>query len=191
MATCDWGRVIEGLRPHEIVRRGMARSFQDLKLFARMTVLDNVMVALPRQKGDNLLHVYFAPWIVATEERENAPGPSPSSISSARWKGRRARGEISYAEEKLLVIARLVATGAEVLLFDEPSPASPPTGSRRSPDHQTARRAGKTICIIEHNLDVIRGLCDTAVFLDEGRKLAEDAPERLIADPALAARYFG
>jgi len=51
-------------------------------------------------------------------------------------------------------------------------------------------REGKTICIIEHNLDVIRGLCDWAVFLDEGRKIAEGTPETLIADPVLAERYF-
>jgi branched-chain amino acid transport system permease protein len=90
------------------------------------------------------------------------------------------------------VIARLVATGAEVLLFDEPlSGLAPNTLETIFPIIKQLAAAGKTICIIEHNLDVIRGLCDTAVFLDEGRKLAEDAPERLIADPALAALYFG
>ena len=187
------GASIEGLRPHEIVRRGMARSFQDLKLFARMTVLDNVMVALPRQKGDNLLHVYFAPWIVATEERENRARAFAilDFVGLAGREGELAEN-LSYAEEKLLVIARLVATGAEVLLFDEPlSGLAPNTLETVFPIIKQLAAAGKTICIIEHNLDVIRGLCDTAVFLDEGRKLAEDAPERLIADPALAARYFG
>jgi ABC-type branched-subunit amino acid transport system ATPase component len=90
------------------------------------------------------------------------------------------------------VIARLVATGAEVLLFDEPlSGLAPNTLDQIFPIIRRLADSGKTICIIEHNLDVIRGLCDTAVFLDEGRKLAEDAPDRLIADPALAARYFG
>jgi ABC-type branched-subunit amino acid transport system ATPase component len=99
---------------------------------------------------------------------------------------------LSYAEEKLLVIARLVATGAQVLLFDEPlSGLAPNTIETIFPIIKRLAASGKTICIIEHNLDVIRGLCDTAVFLDEGRKLAEGAPERLIADPDLAQRYFG
>jgi branched-chain amino acid transport system permease protein len=187
------GAPLAGLKPHQIVRRGMARSFQDLKLFQRMSVLDNVMVALPRQKGDNLLYVYGAPWIVAAEERANRA----AALAVLDFVGLAAKAEevaesLSYAEEKLLAIARLVATGAEVLLFDEPlSGLAPNTLEAIYPIITRLAAGGKTICIIEHNLDVIRGLCDTAVFLDEGRKLAEAAPETLIADPALAARYFG
>jgi branched-chain amino acid transport system permease protein len=187
------GVPLAGLKPHQIVRRGMARSFQDLRLFARMSVLDNVMVALPRQKGDHLLYVYFAPWIVAAEERANRERALAilAFVGLAEKAGELADG-LSYAEEKLLVIARLVATGAEVLLFDEPlSGLAPNALEQIFPIIKRLAASGKTICIIEHNLDVIRGLCDTAVFLDEGRKLAEDAPDRLIADPALAERYFG
>jgi branched-chain amino acid transport system permease protein len=187
------GTPLSGLRPHEVARLGMARSFQDLKLFAHMSVLDNVMVALPRQKGDSLLQVYFAPWVVAREERQNRERAIAvlAFVGLADKAGETAE-DLSYAEEKLLVIARLVATGAEVLLFDEPlSGLAPNTLDAIFPIIRRLADSGKTICIIEHNLDVIRGLCDTAVFLDEGRKLAEDAPDRLIADPALAARYFG
>ena len=187
------GTPLMGLRPHEVARLGMARSFQDLKLFAHMSVLDNVMVALPRQKGDNLLQVYFAPWAVAREERENRERALAvlDFVGLADKAGETAE-TLSYAEEKLLVIARLVATGAQVLLFDEPlSGLAPNTLDAIFPIIRRLADSGKTICIIEHNLDVIRGLCDSAVFLDEGRKLAEDAPDRLIADPALAARYFG
>jgi branched-chain amino acid transport system permease protein len=187
------GEPLVDLKPHEIARRGMACSFQDLKLFARMTVLDNVLVALPRQKGDNLFYVYFAPWLIAAEEGANRT----RALAILDFVGLADRaGEVaeslSYAEEKLLVIARLVATGAEVLLFDEPlSGLAPNTLEAIFPIIKRLAAAGRTICIIEHNLDVIRGLCDTAIFLDEGRRLAEDVPERLIADPALAARYFG
>src|SRR5579883_951122 len=115
------GVPLAGARPHRIVRRGMARSFQDLKLFSRMTVLDNVMVALPRQKGDNLLYVYFAPWIVAAEEKVNrARALGILDFVGLADKVGEVAENLSYAEEKLLVIARLVATGAPVLLFDEP-----------------------------------------------------------------------
>jgi ABC-type branched-subunit amino acid transport system ATPase component len=89
-------------------------------------------------------------------------------------------------------VARLLATGADVLLFDEPlSGLDPVTVDEIIPVIRRLAEAGKTICIIEHNLDVIRGLCDWAVFLDEGRKIAEGKPEALMADAALAARYFG
>ncbi|HEX6842400.1 MAG TPA: branched-chain amino acid ABC transporter ATP-binding protein/permease [Stellaceae bacterium] len=187
------GTPLSGLRPHEVARLGMARSFQDLKLFARMSVLDNVMVALPQQKGDSLLRVYITPWVVAREERENRERALAvlAFVGLADKAGETAEN-LSYAEEKLLVIARLVATGAQVLLFDEPlSGLAPNTLDAIFPIIRRLAESGKTICIIEHNLDVIRGLCDTAVFLDEGRKLAEDAPDRLMADAALAARYFG
>jgi branched-chain amino acid transport system permease protein len=131
--------------------------------------------------------------VVAREERQNRERALAvlAFVGLADKAGETAE-DLSYAEEKLLVIARLVATGAEVLLFDEPlSGLAPNTLDAIFPIIRRLADSGKTICIIEHNLDVIRGLCDTAVFLDEGRKLAEDAPDRLIADPALAARYFG
>jgi ABC-type branched-subunit amino acid transport system permease subunit/ABC-type branched-subunit amino acid transport system ATPase component len=187
------GAALTGTPPYRVVRRGVARSFQDLKLFARMTALDNVMVALPLQKGDNLLNVYFRPWRVARDERSNrAHALAILDFVGLHDKADVTAENLSYAEEKLLSIARLVATGAEVLLFDEPlSGLAPNALEAIFPVLRRLAASGKTICIIEHNLDVIRGLCDTAVFLDEGRKLAEDVPERLIADPALAARYFG
>jgi ABC-type branched-subunit amino acid transport system permease subunit/ABC-type branched-subunit amino acid transport system ATPase component len=187
------GLALTGTAPYRVVRRGVARSFQDLKLFARMTALDNVMVALPQQKGDNLFNVYFRPWRVASDERRNrARALAILDFVGLHDKADVTAENLSYAEEKLLSIARLVATGAEVLLFDEPlSGLAPNALEAIFPVLRRLAAGGKTICIIEHNLDVIRGLCDTAVFLDEGRKLAEDVPERLIADPALAARYFG
>src|SRR5690606_11582728 len=137
--------------PHEIVRAGMARSFQDLKLFRKMTVLDNVRVALPRQRGDRLFDVYFRPWIVRAEERENLG----RALAVLRFVGLEAQaGELaenlSYAEEKLLVIARLLATGAEVLLFDEPlSGLDPGTMEEIFPIIRRLAAQGKTICIIE------------------------------------------
>jgi ABC-type branched-subunit amino acid transport system ATPase component len=98
---------------------------------------------------------------------------------------------LSYAEEKLLVVARLLATGAEVLLFDEPlSGLDPNTLKEILPLVRRLAEQGKTVCIIEHNLDVIKGVCDHVVFLDEGRGIAEGEPETLLADPLLAERYF-
>ncbi len=187
------GAPLTGEPPHRVVRRGMARSFQDLKLFSRMTVLDNVMVALPRQKGDNLFNVFFTPWRVAGEERANrAQAQAILDFVGLGAKTDETADNLGYAEEKLLVIARLIATGAEVLLFDEPlSGLAPNALEAIFPIIKRLAAAGKTICIIEHNLDVIRGLCDVAIFIDEGKRLAEDVPDRLVADPALAARYFG
>ncbi len=186
------GKSLAGVKPHRIVRLGVARSFQDLKLFTRLTVLENVLVALPTQRGDRLFDVYFAPWAVAREERANL-GRAMAILEFVGLAGRAAdlATDLSYAEEKLLAVARLLATDAEVLLFDEPlSGLSPNTLAHIMPIFKRLAASGRTIAIIEHNLDVIRELCDVAIFLDEGRKLAEDTPERLMQDPVLAERYF-
>ena len=186
------GRLLKGLKPHRIVRLGIARSFQDLKLFTRLTVLENVLVALPRQRGDHLAYVYFTPWAVASEERANL-GRAMAILEFVGLQQRAAEpaADLSYAEEKLLAVARLLATDAEVLLFDEPlSGLAPNTLREMQPIFRRLADSGRTLAIIEHNLDVIRELCDTAVFLDEGRKLAQDTPERLMQDPVLAERYF-
>jgi ABC-type branched-subunit amino acid transport system ATPase component len=186
------GRTVTGLKPHQIVRAGMARSFQDLKLFTKMTVLENVLVALPRQSGDDILSVFFRPARVRREEAENyRRALEILDFVRLRPKANESADNLSYAEEKLLVIARLLATGAEVLLFDEPlSGLDPNTLEEIFPIVRKLAATGKTVCIIEHNLDVIRGLCDTAYFLDEGHAIAAGPPEQLINDPQLATRYF-
>ena len=185
-------RSLSGLKPHRIVDAGVARSFQDLKLFTGMTVLENVLVALPGQSGDRLRHVYFAPWRVRREERANlAQAMSILEFVGLQERAGDLASDLSYAEEKLLVVARLLATGAQALLFDEPlSGLAPDALARVMPIFKRLAESGRTLCIIEHNLDVIRELCSQVVFLDEGRRLAMGTPEELMRDPELSRRYF-
>jgi branched-chain amino acid transport system permease protein len=187
-----YGRPITKLKAHRIVHAGVARSFQDLRLFTRMTVLENVLVALPNQAGDRVWPIFFEPRTIRREEQENlARALAILDFVDLRDRAYDAAESLSYAEEKLLVIARLLATGAEVLLFDEPlSGLDATTLAEIYPIVRRLARQGKTICIIEHNLDVIKELCDVVYFLDEGRRLAIGTPDELMADPALAQRYF-
>jgi len=186
------GRDVTGLKPHRIVHEGMARSFQDLRLFRRMTVLENVLVSLPRQSGDRVWAVYLRPGLIRREERDNiARAMGVLQFVGLADKANELAEDLSYAEEKLLVIARLLATGAEVLLFDEPlSGLDPNTLQALLPTIRKLAEHGKTVCIIEHNLDVIKGVCDVVFFLDEGHAMAVGTPEELMSDPELAARYF-
>ena len=137
-----------------------------------------------------------------------APGEKPSRNRPVTAPRDPLVTELAKAESDLERIeaqrtaakARIAALQNELATLD-PSPRSvapeplsglaPNTLEAIFPIIKRLAASGKTICIIEHNLDVIRGLCDIAVFLDEGRKLAEAPPETLIAEPALAQRYFG
>jgi ABC-type branched-subunit amino acid transport system permease subunit/ABC-type branched-subunit amino acid transport system ATPase component len=186
------GRDITGLKPHDIVRAGVARSFQDQRLFTKMTALENVMVALPGQTGDRVLDVFFRPMKIHREEHENLiRARNVLDFVGLTHKANETAENLSYAEEKLLVVARLLATGAEVFLFDEPlSGLDRSTLAEIFPIVRKLADNGKTICIIEHNLDVIKELCDVVYFLDEGHAMAIGTPGQLMNDPALASRYF-
>jgi ABC-type branched-subunit amino acid transport system ATPase component len=187
------GKLLQRLRPHELVHAGIARSFQDLRLFTGMSVLENVLVALPRQRGDRLLPLFLRPLAVRREDAHNAR----RAMSILEFIGLQERAfdpaeDLSYAEEKLLVVARLIATEAEVLLFDEPLSGLDAQAMQKIIDllRRLARGSNKAICIIEHNLEAIRTACDHLIYLDEGRALAQGDPEALMRDPDLIRRYF-
>jgi ABC-type branched-subunit amino acid transport system ATPase component/ABC-type branched-subunit amino acid transport system permease subunit len=186
------GVKLQARQPHELVRAGIARSFQDLRLFIKMTVLENVLVALPRQHGDNLLQLFLRPLFVRTEDAAN----TRKALAILEFIGLKDRAyelaeDLSYAEEKLLVVARLIATEADVLLFDEPLSGLDTSAMQKIIGllRQLAQR-NKTICIIEHNLEAIRSACDELIYLDEGRAMARGEPDALMKDPDLVQRYF-
>lgn len=186
------GKSIANRKPHQLVDAGVARSFQDLRLFTNMTVIENVIVALPGQAGHAVTNIFLQPQKVRRQEEANAV----RAMEILRFveledKAYETAADLSYAEEKLLVVARLLATGAEVLLFDEPmSGLDQTTLQDIFPVIRRLAAHGKAICIIEHNLDVIKELCDEVYFLDDGRTMAVGTPEQLMNDPELAERYF-
>jgi len=186
------GKDIARMKPHELVDAGVARSFQDLRLFTNMTVLENVMVALPGQKVRGIWRLFLTPVAVRRREQE-AMRKAMHILRFVELHDRayETAADLSYAEEKLLVVARLLATGAEVLLFDEPmSGLDQTTLHDIFPVIRKLAEHGKAVCIIEHNLDVIKELCDEVFFLDEGRTMAVGKPDELMNNPELAERYF-
>jgi ABC-type branched-subunit amino acid transport system ATPase component len=174
------------------VHSGIARSFQDLRLFARMSVLENVLVALPRQTGDRLSALFLRPLTVRREDARNtARAYRILDFIGLRERALDLAEDLSYAEEKLLVVARLIATEADVLLFDEPLSGLDGSAMQKIIDLLRKLAAGnRAICIIEHNLEAIRNACDTLVYLDEGKALAQGKPDELMRDPDLVRRYF-
>jgi branched-chain amino acid transport system permease protein len=186
-------RLITGLPPYRIASLGIARSFQDLRIFSKMTVLDNVMVARQRQPAENAMVALFAVGKVGSHERQNRERAlAHLEFVKLVDKAHELAENLAYAEQKLLVIARLLATEADLLLLDEPtSGLDPNTVTKMIGLIKDLVRHGKTICIIEHNLDVVKDLCDWIVFMDQGRAVTSGRPDEIMKDRNLAEIYFG
>ncbi len=187
------GRMLDGLRPQAIVRAGIARTFQNLRLFADLTALDNVAMALPGQFGEAPLGAIFRPLHTARAQarRREEARAILAHVGLAERAGEFVRN-LSYGEQKLLTVARVLATGAELLLLDEP--ASGLAAGALDRVMALLRRLqdeGKTLLVVEHNTRVVQRIADDVLFLHQGRLLAQGTPERIITDPALAEIYFG
>jgi ABC-type branched-subunit amino acid transport system ATPase component len=187
------GKPLDGLKPQAIVAAGIARTFQNLRLFVDLTALDNVIVALPTQSGEEPLAAIFRPLHVAraqTRRREEA-------LQILDHVGLTARAgdfvrNLSYGEQKLLTVARGLATGAELLLLDEP--ASGLSASALDQIMALLRRLqteGKTLLVVEHNTRVVQQIADEVLFLHQGHLMARGTASEIISDPALAEIYFG
>lgn len=187
------GRDITGWPPYRVALAGLARSFQDLRVLTRMTVLENLLLAFPRQSGERLLANFLVPGRVRREEAE-ARERALEALAFVRLEAKaddRAE-QLSYGQQKLLVIARLLAMDPRVVMLDEPAAGLDPTMIDRISD--TVRRlaaTGKTVILIEHNLDVVRALSDEVVFMNEGRVLAIGSPAQVLTDRTLVGVYLG
>ena len=187
------GTVLDGLKPQAIVALGIARTFQNLRLFGDLTALDNVVAALPDQIGEEPLAAMFRPFRVARAQaarREEAMGILDHVGLPSR--AHEFVRNLSYGEQKLLTVARGLATGAELLLLDEP--ASGLSAGALDQIMALLRRLkdeGKTLLVVEHNTRVVQKIADDVLFLHHGHLMARGTPEAIISDPALAEIYFG
>ena len=184
---------ITNMSPHGVARRGMVRSFQDVRTLPRLTVLQNVMLAVPGQPGENLGSLFFRFRHTARVEKE-ARDKAMETLRFVGMEGKLAfpAGALSYGEQKLVALARMLATGADVLLLDEP--ASGIDQSWLDPVLDVIlqlREMGKTICIVEHNLHVVERLADWVYFMEAGSVTAQGTMKDLISQPRLAEVYFG
>lgn len=187
------GQDISKLPAWRRAQLGLARSFQDVRLFERMSVLDNVMVAIPNHPGERLLPLFLTPRLVKQTELANRE----KAMAYLRFVGLADKADqlvssLSYGEQKLLALARLLATEAQVLLLDEPAAGVDIYWVNRILELlRQLTAAGKTVCIVEHNLEVVTAVADRAYFLDVGRIIAEGTPSDLMADQRLTEIYFG
>jgi ABC-type branched-subunit amino acid transport system ATPase component len=197
--TPDEGRIlwkgerIGGLDPWSIAAKGIGRLFQDVRVFDKMTVLQNVMVAFNGNRRENPLASVFARRSVLREEaviRDKAL----ELLGFVELSGMEdtLAENLSYGQQKLLAIARLLAADAEMLLLDEPTAGVNPTLARKLLEfiRELAKR-GKTVVVIEHNMNVIMEVCDWAFFMDDGKLLSFGLPKDVLGNKEIRAAYMG
>jgi branched-chain amino acid transport system permease protein len=178
--------------PYKVVRLGIARTFQNVRVFPMMSVLEHVVVAFQNQVGESAVGGIVRRW--KHSDRANVER-AMSLLDSVglQAKAFEAAENLSYPEQKLLILARVVATGAEFLLVDEPTSGLDTRSFRYILGflRDLVDKQGKTVCVVEHNLDLIRGICDWTYFLNQGELIAAGTCQDLLQRKDLADIYFG
>jgi branched-chain amino acid transport system permease protein len=179
--------------PNRIATSGMSRSYQDVRIFARMSVLENVLIAIPHQPGESFINLFLRPLAVRKFEREaRRKAMEHLQFVGLAEHADAAAGSLAFGEQKLLALARLLATEAEVLLLDEPASGIDIDGVERMLQLiEQLRDRGKSVCIVEHNLHVVERLADRVYFMESGRITAEGTMTELMQQERLSEVYFG
>jgi branched-chain amino acid transport system ATP-binding protein len=188
------GRAIARLPPHRVARLGLVRTFQLTRVFAAMTVLENMMLAPPGQPGESLLHL-LAPGRghrrVELEVRERAL--ALLQHFDLQEKAQDYAGTLSGGQRKLLELARALMTSPQMVLLDEPMAGVNRVLGRRLLDYveELRRTEGMTFLFVEHDMDVVMTRADHVIVMAEGDVIAADRPDRVCNDPRVIDAYLG
>lgn len=183
---------ILGMPSYKISNFGISRTFQDLRLIMNLTVLDNVLLAVKNQTGENVLSALFCPKKLNKEELENKE-KAVSILEHVNLKEKvdDPAGNLSYGQQKLLSLACCLASDAEILMLDEPvAGIHPEIIERMLKIVKELKTNGKTIILIEHNLNAVARVSDRVIVMDEGEKVAEGKHEDVLNDPKVLEAYL-
>lgn len=186
------GKDITGKAPYRIANIGISRTFQNLRLIRQISVLDNVLLCFRNQPGERLGNVFFN-W---RKCREFEAGIRKEAMNLLEETGLKEKaGEpadnLSYGQQKLLSIVCCLAAKSEVLLLDEPvAGIAPEMIDRILGIIKELPSKGKSVILIEHNLDAVMQICDRVIFMDAGAKVSEGTPEEVRNDPKVIEAYI-
>jgi branched-chain amino acid transport system ATP-binding protein len=184
---------LDGLYPWQRARLGIARTFQNLQIFANMTVLENVMVGRHRQGRAGLLAAAIrAPWALREERRMCEEALACLELVGLAHRGDDPAGSLPFGQQRLLEIARCLATDPTLLLLDEPAAGLNLAETDALGELILAlRRRGLTIVLVEHHMDLVMRVSGSILVLNHGQVLAQGSPEAVQGDPAVVEAYLG
>lgn len=187
------GTPISGLPPEKICRRGIARTFQIVKIFRGMTVLENVMVGLHSKSRSGFLSCAFKlPWHLKEERLIREGAMRWLEFTGITDLAGQEAANLPFGKGRLLEIARALALEPQILLMDEPAAG---LNSKETLELgaliRKIRDLGVTVVLVEHDMELVMDICDSIVVLNLGRKLAEGTPREIQENPEVVAAYLG
>ncbi len=187
------GEAVTDMAPHNISRRGITRTFQNLQLFADMTVLENVMVGMHlRSRGGFLASALKLPWVLKEERRIRAASLEVLEFTGLADDASRVAGSLPFGNQRILEIARGLAMKPQLLMLDEPAAG---LNIKETSDLagliSRIRDLGTTILLVEHDMDLVMAISDRVTVLDQGQKIAEGDPESVRNDEKVLKAYLG
>ena len=188
------GKSMLGKKPHQMVEEGIARTFQNIRLFKDLTVLENVKVAFNQSMKYSVLGgILRLPGYWREEEEIDRKARDILSVFHMEDQVEQKAQNLPYGRQRKLEIARAIATGAKILLLDEPAAGMNPTETAELMEAITLIRTrfGVSILLIEHDMSLVMSICERLIVIDYGQIIAAGTPYEVANDPKVIGAYLG